>query len=298
MKRLFIVGVAKGGTTALSNYLDQHPDICFSPIKEPHYFSTDIKVEDFRPDYKNAVKSNSKHRAYIRDEKEYQDLFANCGEVKYLGEASPSYLCSSVAAQNIYNYDSTSRIIVVLRNPMERAFSHYLMNLRMGYKDISFMKAVEEDFNAPNKGWGISHLLIELGFYHIQIDRYFKVFPREQIKIVIYEHFKQRTLDALEELTDFLGLSEYQYRLEDQYNVAKLPKSRGLYQLVRKLNLAAYTPEVVKKRFSSFFYKGQEELPKLSLEDKKILYEKYYRKEIEKVEELLDLDLTAWHVKV
>ena len=168
----FIVGAAKSGSTALQEMLSKHPNIYMSPVKEPHYFSNDIKKNDFttlnKKFRKQRIKFDSdgsvvpRHQLYIDNEEDYLRLFKDsCENHKSLGEASVSYLYSKNAAKNIYQFNSNSKIIIILRNPIDRAFSHFLMDLRLGNtKFTNFIDAMKSDFEIKNKGWGVSHLYV------------------------------------------------------------------------------------------------------------------------------------------
>src|SRR3989304_10189805 len=111
---LFIVGAPKSGTTSLHAYLDKIDDIFMSPIKEPNYFS--------------AQTVSIKHPVNpIRDKKKYLKLFQKGIHNKYIGEASPSYLADSEASKLIHQVSPNAKIIISLRDPIDRVFSHYLM---------------------------------------------------------------------------------------------------------------------------------------------------------------------------
>ena len=136
LPNLFVVGAAKSGTTAIYNFLDQHPDIYMSPLKEPHFFCDDIRRENFSKQYKRRTRFNidaylsnkklsKKHIAYLNNITHYLELFREHSDEKYLGEVSNGYLFSTVAAQNIYNFNPNAKIIMILRDPCERAFSQW-----------------------------------------------------------------------------------------------------------------------------------------------------------------------------
>ena len=217
---LFIVGAAKAGTTSLHKYLDQHPDIYMAPIKEPHHFSSDINFEEFNENYKQQVRFDlkryltqkrltNKHIAFIEDKEKYLELFREANNEKYFGEGSNGYLYSKVAAKEICDFNPHARIIILLRNPVDRAFSHWLMDFRNTDNDIgNFVEALEADYKGKYKGWGVSHLYVELGRYSNQVKRYLDNFPKEQIKIFLYEDFRKNNLHVLNDIFRFLGVEE------------------------------------------------------------------------------------------
>jgi len=125
----FIVGVAKAGTTSLSEWLKQHPQIYIPAIKEPHYFASDL----VDPIVRNVV----------RTKEDYLALFAKARNYKARGEASTSYFTHwKQVPERIKATIPDARIIILLRDPIERAYSSYLMLVRQGYENLPFVEAV------------------------------------------------------------------------------------------------------------------------------------------------------------
>jgi len=195
---LFIVGAAKAGTTSLYAYLRGHPDVFFPPIKEPHYFA------DVRP----APEHRYAQRRFITRREDYLALFTQAGGAKLRGDASPSYLWAENAPARIAEVAPEARIVVILRDPVERAYSHYLMEFREGADHGGFLEALRRDLARPRKGWAVSHLYVELGFYAEQLARYFLHFPRQQIFILELEELRTppSRQAALTRLCAFLGI--------------------------------------------------------------------------------------------
>lgn len=305
----FIVGAAKAGTTSLYNYLRLHPDVYFSPIKEPHFFSSDINVEEMRSDFKRNVQTDisdylknslgsPRHGAFVRKLDQYQQLFSLAGNQKRIGESSVSYLFSTVAAQQIKTYSPDARVIIILREPVERAFSHYLMDLRIGYETGSFIAAVEADYRKARRGWGQSHLYVELGLYHQQVKRYLEVFQPSKIKIILHDDFRKAPEKVLSELYAFLEISDRTSEIDFsvRHNKAELPKSRMLQRIekmpfVQKI-LADYIPGSLRRKLKSGFY-STDKLPKLTIEDRKALAH-YFHDDVLKLGKLINRDLTQW----
>lgn len=304
----FIVGAAKAGTTSLYNYLNSHPSIYFSPVKEPNYFATDIAVENFCATYrKNTfldVEGYFEHDfpeplqlTYIRKEEHYHKLFSKAKPGMVCGEASTSYLVSEQAAQNIFQYNPKAKIIAVLRNPVDRAYSHYLMALRYGHTRLSFRDAIEKDISKKNKGIGISEMFIEFGMYAQQLQRYYDAFPSNQIKIILFDDLVGNTKEILKEVYLFLNIDDVHINCDERHNVAKVPKfpllnkvitESGVKQLIKeKLNVKAV--EALKKMVFSSGDKSA-----LSGEDKKFLQD-IYSNEIKELSTILTKNLHFWH---
>lgn len=193
LPNFFIVGAAKSGTTSLYNYLRRHPDVYMSPTKEPHWFS--------------RVKPDPEQGAYaVTSEEEYLDLFKDRQHERAVGEASTSYLWDEKAPDRIKQSIPDAKIIILLREPVSRVFSHYLMDTRVGIQELPFYEAIQEDYENPDKGWYKSHLYVELGMYCEQVSRYFERFGRENVLVLFFEEFVADTDSALSSIARFLGI--------------------------------------------------------------------------------------------
>ncbi|MDA3952305.1 MAG: sulfotransferase [Bacteroidales bacterium] len=302
----FIVGAAKSGTTSLYNYLVQHPEVYFSPIKEPNYFSNDIDVSKFSFLYKqNTFLDTEKYFSnkvlqnlsitFVRNIKHYERLFELGGKFKTRGESSTSYLYSKTAAQNIYDYNPQSKIIVVLRNPIERAFSHYKMALRSGHTKLKFKEAVEKDLMAKDKAWGVSALYIELGLYYDQLMRYYSIFPTDQIKVFLFKDLKNSTNKVLKECFEFLEVNNINIEDKTIYNFAKSPQNLWLNYFFTRMGLKNFlkriAPESIINIIKKSFLRPDRNI--LSENDFKFLLN-IYEEDIKKTASLLNQDLSNW----
>ena len=195
MPTFIVVGANKGGTTSIYHYLKQHKQVYLSPVKEPHFFSKDIDVNLFKREfaqnklqdidkYVNGEMKEEFHAAFIRDIEQYKKLFSKVQDQKAVGELSTSYLFSEVAAKEIKALIPDCKIIICLRNPFERAYSHYRMNLWTGNSnEFDFYKALVEDYDHKPKVWGNAHLYTEIGLYYQQVKRYLDLFGKDNVKI-------------------------------------------------------------------------------------------------------------------
>lgn len=191
----FLVGAAKAGTTSLYEYLSRCPGIFFPRIKEPHFF-TGVRPANERKFYIDAV---TKREQYLR-------LFRKARNHAVVGDASPSYLWHPEAPRRIHSVAPDARIAIILRDPVERAYSHYLMDYREGVQHLPFYEALIEDMSLPEKGWGVSWLYFELGLYARQIERYFAIFRPEQVKILLFDEFARDVKGTLRNILEFLQL--------------------------------------------------------------------------------------------
>lgn len=294
MKRLvdfFVIGVARGGTTSLYNYLQQHPRIFLPRVKECNYFS-EVDTPD-KEAYKDPQPGKDYHQKIIRDEKIYQSLFNDAENDQLRGDVSPSYLWDKNAAARIHNYNPEAKILVSLRNPVKRAHSHYLLHFQTGHdKSASF----EEALTAPKREiWGGGNMYLEMGRYYNQLKPYFELFNREQIKVLIAEDWTSRNVDALNEIFDFLGIEYGQ--IEDgsvDQNASKKIKNKGLLDVLRlegiKKPIKWLLPEQTKEKLKDrLFYKEGE---KVAIDPE--TYERLMRsfeKDIEQTSQLTGIDL-------
>ncbi|MGH2663994.1 MAG: sulfotransferase family protein [Actinomycetota bacterium] len=173
---LFIVGAVKAGTTSLYRYLDDHPDIYMSPVKEPDFFTH----EGADPD------------AYL-------GLFEGASGEKLLGEATPWYLARPGTAERIRNVSPDAKILIMLRDPVSRAYSQYLMDVRNGRQTAELWEAVQKDHRLPEHGY------VSLGSYCEQVSRYLEVFG-DQVLVAFFEDFVRDPRGSLERVLHFLGV--------------------------------------------------------------------------------------------
>ncbi len=305
-----VVGANKGGTTSIYHYLKQHPEVYLSPIKEPHFFSKDIDVEQFKKEFaQNKLQDIEKyvsgdmeqefHAAFVRDASQYRRLFKNVHKEKAIGELSTSYLYSEVAAEEIKKMIPDCKIIICLRNPIERAYSHYRMNLWTGNSnEFDFYKALLEDYQHQPKVWGNAHLYTEIGMYYAQVKRYLDVFGRDNVKIIFSEDLKQSTARVIRELYAFIGVDpDYVPDTSTQYNEVYTPKYKNLTWFLNKSGIRPImkriSPKFLKKAFIRLFYKGKSDKGQMSPEARNFLMEKL-SPDVQALSALLQKDLTGW----
>ncbi|MDY6786070.1 MAG: sulfotransferase [Cyanobacteriota bacterium] len=195
----FIVGAAKAGTTSLWMYLKQHPEIFMHPyieLKEPAFFC---------------------HLRGFKDFATYLHLFADAKEEKAIGEASTAYLTSPESAVWIKTVYPDAKIIIILRNPVERAFSLYNWMVCEGHEWVHpFEKALvrekdrmnDFDFKYDNPvQYYYNYLYFHSGLYSEQVKRYIDIFPKEQIHIILTKELKREPVKTIQELYKFLGVN-------------------------------------------------------------------------------------------
>lgn len=306
----FIVGAAKCGTTALYHFLSQHPDVHLSPIKEPNHFSTDIRLEDLRPETRKRLQLLEvekyvegdmhvpMHRAFITDRERYLRLFRFAKGQQAIGEASASYLFSKTAAAEIKKFNPAARIIILLRDPVDRAFSHYQMDQRMAITTGSFEEALEEDAKRPVKNWGSASLYLELGFYTEQVRRYVDQFPRNQILFLLSDELRGEPQATLNKVCDFLGVSPFPFQTDREANVSSLPRNNIVRRLIRIDYLRVKVRRAIRSRairsfFKNLLFKRKDKAEKMSKETESRLT-RLYTEDLTLLSALTGKDLSVW----
>jgi Sulfotransferase family len=196
----FIVGAPRAATTSLYAYLKVVSGIYLPDLKEPHYFASKRL-----PDRLFGI-----NLAVIRSKSQYLNLFNDVKNEKAIGDASTSYLYDPDTPKLIHDSTPRARIIMILRDPIERAFSHYLMHLRDGSEtNLSFYDALKNDYDKETKvELGFSHLYIGYGLYSEQVKRYLDIFGREQVKVIIFEEFVKDIKDTVRDVLRFLSIDD------------------------------------------------------------------------------------------
>ncbi len=180
LPNFLIIGAGRSGTTSLYHYLRQHPDIFMSPVKETNYYTDADQATDIKG---------------IRSRSQYEQLFAGVSGERAIGEATPKYLNAVTSIGRIRDDLPGVRLIATLRQPADRAYSSYLQR----FMNSRERRGAEEVLQPGNH-------VVETGRYHPQLRRYFDVFPREQIKIILFDDLIARTQETVRSLYGFLGV--------------------------------------------------------------------------------------------
>lgn len=228
----FIVGAIKSGTTALYHYLGQHPDVRLSSRQEPNFFAFMGEQVDFRGPGGVAAPIN---RTSVTEPDDYDALYAS-GRGTCIGDISPVYLCWPTAATNIASYAPEAKIVMVLRNPVERAFSSYTHLLRDQAEPLpTFRQALLAEPGRVRDHWGFLWRYISVGRYAAQVERYMGHFPSEQLLILLYDDLKADAARVVSEIQQFIGVDDrFTADVRARYNVTGLPRSRTLHKLLSR----------------------------------------------------------------
>lgn len=236
-----IIGAAKAGTTALYWYLDAHPDVYMSPMKETNFFAYALD-EDGSLSYGDP----ELHKFRVTDLATYERLFEGRGTESALGEASPIYLEAPGAADRIRQLVPHMKIICGLRDPVDRAYSDYLMYLRNRGRrfDPETDLASGAAWTLPDSHW------MSLGFYHAQLQRYFAAFDRDQIMVYLFDDLRSDAVSVVSGIYDFIGVDPgFRPDMDTPHNVGGVPKRMGLERLLTDKRMRRILDPLVPRRF-------------------------------------------------
>lgn len=200
----FIVGAARCGTTSFAQYLSQHPDIFVASEKETHFFAAqEMPLRFGEPMLPGQKRLEDR---IIRDESEYLHLFDGVrGEIA-VGEASVYYIHYSSVPERIAREVPDARIIVLLRNPVERAYSAYKLLARDERETLAFEQSLDREDERRSLDYEPIWYYTALGRYAQQIERYFAVFGRDRVHVILTEDLEADPNHVLEETFGFLGV--------------------------------------------------------------------------------------------
>ena len=300
MPNFLLIGAAKSGTTSLDYYLGQHPQIYMSPIKETNFFA----FEGEKPCF-SGVKLNESTKSYHKNFRtninSYRQLFHPKSDAIAIGESSPSYLYIPKAASRIAYYIPDVKLILILRDPIERAYSNFLHHVRDRVEACnSFAEAVEaEQWRIQNDWWWGFHY-IHVGLYFEQLLRYSNFFSLNQIQIFLYEDLVSDAAKIVQILYQFLGVDDsFVPDLSTKLNTTGIPKNKLLDSIIKESNplKTAYQfllPAQLRKHITaSVSQYNALTRPQLTSEFRNQLLP-LFREDILRLQDFIDRDLSKW----
>jgi len=288
----FILGAPKCGTTTIYESLDQHPDACMSKVKEPNFFADDYLFSKGLDWYVSKY-------------------FGKCGCCRVRGEATPRYLRMYERViprlKQLYSDQEMLRFIIVLRDPVERAWSHYLHQIRNGLEDKEFEEALKLEESRRKENPELWYGYFRDGLYSEQIRPWFEAYPRDRFLILFTHELASDTLGVMRQVYRFLGIDEtFEPELRKvKSNPASKPRSRMLARLLSsdatiKSLLRRIVPEDLRRAAYLFLIRSNVKPysapPQMPEEIGRQLRLRYLS-EIEQLEQLLQKDLSCWKVQ-
>lgn len=282
---VFIVGHPKTGTSALYQFLTQHPDIFKADNKEPNYFTKEFVHERF--------KHKGLRKLFAPTLKKYQELYSGITTEKYAIDATTHMLFLGKTAKRIKKYNPESKIIAIIREPVSFLQSWH-SELVFGFEEDEkdFVKALELEPQRKNEGaWRYQHYS-DWVKYAEQIERYLKVFPKKQVKIILFDDYKKDNKKIVREVFEFLGVDpnvKIEYGVHNRNKVVRWRWLKRLMQTPFIWIAAKKLPKPVFETLYPIYLKliiKPKPKAKLSEDDLKKLKGKYL-KEVIALEKLL-----------
>lgn len=272
----FIVGVSKGGTTSLYNYLQGITGI-FLPIrKESHYFSRKI------------LPQNHSERP-IRNKSEYLKLFEKASDKSIIVDASATHLSDPDAPKLIHEVSPKAKILISIRNPIERAYSAYLMHWSNGTIKKTFLERIlyelnhKIDLSKPN-------IRLPAGFYYEDVKRYSEVFGKENLKIIIFENWIKDPKKTIEEILKFVNLNyklnNFHANTHNKFSIPRGKLSGNLLKSSKIVTISKIIPSGPRKLLKNRILKTHSK-PDMDYKSRKTLFS-YYREDVLKLGAFLD----------
>lgn len=302
---LFSIGAMRAGSTSIYHYLDRHPEIFMSPVKEPYFFLAEhcrklLANEDALSKEHRQRLTNITNSGKYRTAKAYQSLFEGADNFEYIGEAS-HYLHHPQTAQIIHEYNPDSKIIICLRNPIDRFFSEYMLNVRNSNINISFDEFLSSNviWNVGTNSWDPAPVnRLHKGFYSKQIIPWLKFFGDKNVKIFLFEDFAADQTEFCRKLYTWIGVDGTFQPISIHSQASGKPVSSQFKKILNtdyavKRFLKKMIHHTVRVKLRQYVYKLTLKRAKMDQKSKDILYD-IYEEDINRLEKLISRDLSAW----
>lgn len=232
MPHFLIIGVARSGTTALHSYLRQSPQVFMPWLKEPNFFAYRDKALAVQGPGADFINNSVTRLA------DYQALFAEAPPGAICGEASPLYLYEPDAPRNIRELVPEARLVCIVRNPIEQAFSHYLYARKLRVETLeSFAEALQREDERAAAGWQPLFGYSRFARFAEQLDRYLALFPREQVLLLTYDRFLVEPQAVVSDIMGHIGGDpSFRPDMSDRPNSGGVPRHAALQDFIMKPN--------------------------------------------------------------
>lgn len=294
-----IVGAPKAGTTSLHHYLDKHPNIFFPEgKKEPLFFC------GYPPEFKGPG-AEALNRNIVTTPELYRALYASSSPSDVTGEASTDYLLCEEAPVRIRAWNPDVRIIIMLRNPIDRAYSEHMHLVRDCLETEKFLRALELEPERREKGYIPLFWHKERGQYCAAVQRYLQCFGESRVKIIFYDDFSEAPADVASEVFEFLGLEPVKIDASQKHNVSGVPRWPLIQKLyiwfrlsdnqgwVKKLARLLTCGRLRQAIRSLYLKRNLRESQGITVEEREFL-RSCFAEDINNLSRLLDKDLSHW----
>lgn len=290
LPNFFVVGAQKSGTTALHHYLAEHPDIYLPAQKETKFFVDEEQ-------YAKGIEFYA------------EEYFSACKGEQAIGEVDPDYMYFKSAVERIGQHITNPKLIFIFRNPVDRAFSHYVMTYRRGLELNSFEEAIRIEAERIEQGYeqDFHYSYVRRGFYYAQVSRFLKKWDKSQMLFLLADDLNQNPVETVRRCFEFLGVTPdfVPSQINQKFHEATVPKNLALtvlfrneqtYPRVRRM-LRFFVPKLawrdwLRARLIAWNNKPSD----LKLQDAtRHQLAEIYRPENEKLSSLIGRDLSHWH---
>jgi sulfotransferase family protein len=293
-----VIGAPKAGTTALHVALADHPDLFMSPIKEPKFFLTDGP-----PPSGGGPGDAATYREHVWRREDYEALFAGAPPGALRGESTPFYLYDRLAQRRIRALIPGARLIVILRDPVERAHSNWAHLRSAGLEPVGdFVAACAAQDRRVAAGWAAFWHYLALGRYGEQLDHLFTVFGREQVLIVRYGALVDSPAQTLDRICAFLGVTEGLVAEVPRQNVTTHPRGSAVHRLLLSAQGAAAAASrhlpgaagpALTRRLEAMLQRGGLPRQPLTWAERQAVLP-YFEADIRLLERVVDDDFSNW----
>lgn len=268
-----IIGAAKSGTTSLYYYLKQHPKIFLPKIKEINYF---------------AYRGQTKGRFWARTREEYEAHFDDTENFHAVGEVTPLYFSTEGTPERIKRVIPETQIIAILRNPVDRAYSHYNMYVRAGRENRTAKEALLD----------VNSVYTRVGFYYKNLSKYFDLFDSKKVKILFFDELKSEPKKLMKELYNFLEVdSSIPLDVTAKHASSFMPKNMYLNRIIKSDFIRFKIKPIIPQKLIGLVLKLKNcystKPPSLPNELRSALIS-IYKDDILNLQEYLQKDLSRW----
>ncbi len=290
-----VIGAARAGTTALHSYLRQSPQIFMPDVKEPNFFAYMNRSLDIQGPGADFINNS------VTELEAYCDLFAPAPDGVICGEASPLYLYEPGTAENIRQVVPNVKMICILRNPIEQAFSHFMYASKLRVETLTdFTDALMKEDERLAQNWQPLFGYSNFARFGTQLDRFLNVFPRDQFLLLTYDRYQAEPDAVMSEIQSFIGADpSFTPDMSKRANAGGVPKNKAFQDFIMKPNpitglVANVMPlsmrRAIRDRLAAMNTKTEKTMPPRA---RAILKERLSG-EIHRLEAILDEDLSHW----
>ena len=295
LPNFLVVGAGRSGTTSLHHYLRQHPEVFLPGVKSPSYFYCHRMSTP-----ENRVHARVTRDYFIYDTRIYEALFDDVRGESAIGEVSPAYLASMQAIEHIAKEIPAAKIVIILRNPVERLYARYVARRRDGLELLKSVEAlIEQELEQPLVRDEAVGTYLSAGFCSHFIEAYLERFPREQLHLTFFEDLEANAGEYMRDLFAFLGVSpDFEADVSRRQNVSggyiRNPITRAIWTKSAMVRLAIrpHIPKALRDKL--FSHITRDVVPQPLDPGTRLELVGIYRPEIEKLQMLTGRDLSHW----